>query len=553
MGTWGVFFVVLFTRTLRFTENGVSVIHNNVWSDWALHIGIASIFAHKAPKYWLSYHPIYADGKFTYGFLTNFISGLLMRVGFSTYWAFVGPSILYALLLLVGMYGLFFLVLRSQKQALVAISLFFLSSGLGFVKFIRDLVQGYSLGDLLNPMTKVEYGTLAKEYSWATGNVIVGILLPQRAFLLGMTMAIWALVGLLTVILVDRPTDPTKPRWATRPQILTLLASAILIGLLPITHMHTFIVMFILTSVLCLAAYRRWFDLFFYYALPTTFIGGSLILIFVSGGIEKSNFIRWFPGWTAEPGLLPWLVLWAKIWGPMIPVALFGWWLLRKRSLPTQALFAGFFLVFAVGNLLLFQPTPWDNSKLFFWAYLGFSSLAAAALAWLWRRGGHFSRLNTLLLAGMLTFTGVIELARLQLRRPGDRPYLSKQSEMMLGQEVRSQTEPLARFLTAHTHNHPIKVWGARPIILGYTTWAYNYGFLIDQTIQDVKTMFEAGPQGEDLLRQYQVSYVTIGPNELNQFAVDEAYFAQTYPMAFASENYRIYDVRSLWLDSLVP
>ncbi|NJN03282.1 MAG: hypothetical protein HC873_07620 [Leptolyngbyaceae cyanobacterium SL_1_1] len=57
LGTWGTFFIVLFLRTLKFTDRGVSVIQNSVWSDWALHLGMASTFAYKAPQYWFSYHP----------------------------------------------------------------------------------------------------------------------------------------------------------------------------------------------------------------------------------------------------------------------------------------------------------------------------------------------------------------------------------------------------------------------------------------------------------------------------------------------------------------
>lgn len=552
LGTWGLFFTVLFARTLKFTDDGLSVIHNNVWSDWALHISMASIFAHKAPQYWLSYHPIYADGQFTYGFLTNLISGLLMRLGFSPYAAFAVPSIAYSLLLIVGLYGLFCLLLRSQKQALVAISIFFLSSGPGFLKFGRDLWHGYSVANLLNPETNVAYSRVDAS-AWLAGNVIEGVILPQRAFLLGMTLSVWAMVGVLFVLLGD--TDGAtlsaekgdRAKQATRRQNLILAGSAVLIGLLPLTHMHSFIVMFFVMGLVCIAAYGRWLQLFFYFVGPTAAISGTLVLIFISGGIEKSDFIQWYPGWTAEPGLLPWIILWLRIWGLMLPVAVVGQALLRRRSRIIQAFFAGFFLVFLIGNLFLFQPITWDNSKLFFWAYLGFSGLASVTLAWLWRRGSTlFSRLDTVVLALTLTLTGAIELARLQLKRGSDRPYISSQSDIQLGQAIRTETDPLARFLTAPAHNHPVKMWGARPILLGYTAWAFNFGFLYTQTEQDVGQMFLGGPEAERLMQDYRVSYVTIGPYERGQFEVDEAYFAENFPIAFQSDDYDVYDVRSL-------
>ena len=83
--TWGIYFLFLFIRVIKFNTDGVSVSHVNVWSDWPLHISMVNIFAYKNPQDWFAYHPIYADGKFTYGFLTNFISGILIRVGFPLY------------------------------------------------------------------------------------------------------------------------------------------------------------------------------------------------------------------------------------------------------------------------------------------------------------------------------------------------------------------------------------------------------------------------------------------------------------------------------------
>ena len=544
-GTWGVFFVFLFGRTLKTTNEGLSVIHNVVWSDWALHIGMASIFAYKAPQDWFSYHPIYADGKFTYGFLTNLVSGLLMRVGLPIQIAFGLPSILYSLLLLIGLYILFYLVLRSQRQANVAISLFFLSSGPGFLRFLQALWQGESLGYLLSPATQLSYSRI-EEYSWATGSVVEGLLLPQRAFLLGMTMSVWALVGLLIVLLQDNDSD--RPTIPVRQQNWMLGAAALLVGLLPITHMHSFIVLFMVTGVLCVAAYRRWFQLFFYYVAPTGVISTVLVFIFILGGIEKSDFIQWYPGWTADPGFFSWLMLWLRIWGLMLPVAMAGLFLLRDRPRVIQSFFAGFFLVFLVANLVLFQPVPWDNSKLFFWVYLGFSGLAAGVLGWLWQRGKayHFSRLDTVLLALALGLTGAIELVPIQIRGDRHRPYISTQNDIRLGQAIRSQTGPLERFLTAPTHNHPVVMWGARPIILGYTAWAYNYGFEISQVEQDVTTMFQGGLSAENLLKQYQVSYVAIGPPELERFDVNEDYYRQCYPVALQTADYQIYDVRSL-------
>lgn len=534
--TWGTYFLFLFIRTLEFKPDGLYANHVNVWSDWSLHIGMASIFAYKDPQYWFAYHPMYAQGKFTYGFLTNFISGMLMRAGFSIYFAFIIPSIIYILLLLLGMYTLFYVILKSKKQALTAISIFFLSSGLGFIRFLRDyLIHGYKLEQLLYPEPKLDYSKL-QVYEWYTGNFIGGMLLPQRALLLGMTLAIWAMAGLIYVLLREEGEKENR---------ITLIASGILVGLLPITHMHSLIVVFLVTAPLCVTYFKRWRELL-YYAIPASVISITFYLIFISGGIENPNFIRWVPGWTAKGGLFSWLEMWIKIWGLMLPVAIFGFILLRKRSLIIKIFFSGFFLVFLLANLILFQPTFWDNSKLFLWAYFGFSGLAAIALSWGWRKGGRgVSKLDVVIVAITFTFTGFLELIRLQ-RIEANQPHMTNRDDINLGIEIRKKTHPLARFLTAASHNHLVMLWGVRPILLGDIGWVKNYGFLSGRTERDVRVMFKGDPEAEALLKWHKISYVVIGPSELHDLQANETYYAQRYPVAFQNQRYRVYDVRSL-------
>jgi hypothetical protein len=539
--TWGIYFIVLFTRMIQVKPDGFYVGHENLWSDWALHIGMANIFAYKDPQYWFAYHPMYAGGKLTYPFLTNLISGMLMRAGCSIYVAFIIPSIVYSLLLITGMYTLFYIVFKSQKQSIIAIFSFFLSSGMGFIGFLQGFFNHPTMAMWLYPPKQYSQ---VESYGWYTGNVAVGMLLPQRAFLLGMTLAVWAMAGLIYVLLKEKPVE--------KRDRLILLICGILAGLLPIIHAHSFIVTVIVTGLLCLVLYKKW-RTWFYYAIPAGLISITLYLTFVSGGIQNQNFMQWLPGWNARGGLLDWITMWLKFWGVMIPVAIFGGVLIRKQPLVVKTFFLSFFIIFALGNLILFQPTHWDNSKLFLWAYFGFSGLAAAVLVWSWEKGGkRISRLDATLLAILLMFTGALELIRLQ-RVDRNQLQLTSTEDVRLGEEIRQKAGPLEIFLTAPIHNHPVTVWGVRPILMGYPEWVRNYGFLYQQRQQDVAVMFQGGIVAEELLRQYHVSYVAIGPSERHDLRVNEAYFAKNYPVAFRNQNYRIYDVRSLLNQTRTP
>jgi hypothetical protein len=502
---------------------------------------MVNIFAYKNPQDWFAYHPIYADGKFTYGFLTNFISGMLIRAGFSLDLALILPSLLYIFSLLLGMYSLFNLVLRSQSQGLVAISLFFLSSGLGFIDFIVQLIQDHSLNNFLNLSffeQTLDY-TRQEQYQWYSGNVIVGMLLPQRAFLLGITLAIWALVGILYVFLDD-------PKNQQEHQLI-LFISSLLSGILAITHMHSLIALFFILIPVFIVSYQQWQKSLFYYIIPTTIFALTLYLIFISGGIESSKFMRWTPGWASQGGFGGWMMMWLKLWGLMIPVAVFGFSRLSGRSPEIKAFFFGFFLLFGVANLITFQPIPWDNSKLFLWVYLGFSGLAAKSLSLTWTAKTQWKiidKLSVIFLVIILSFSGFLELVRLQT---SNYLLITSNDDIRLGIKIRERTDTLARFLTATSHNHLIMVWAARPIFMGYTAWVANFGFLYEQREKDLKLMFKGSENTANLLKKYRISYVVIGPSELNDFQANEEYYQSHFPLAFQNQHYRIYDVRSLW------
>ena len=63
--------------------------------------------------------------------------------------------------------------------------------------------------------------------------------------------------------------------------------------------------------------------------------------------------------------------------------------------------------------------------------------------------------------------------------------------------------------------------------------------------------MFKGGENTSNLLKKYHISYVVIGPSELRDFQANEEYYQSHFPLAFQNQNYRIYDVRSLWLNSI--
>lgn len=513
---------------MSITPDGLYVGHENVWSDWAsLHLGITSIFAYKEPRYWFAYHTVFADGKLTYAFLTNLISALFIRAGTSVPFSFLFPSIVFALGLVYAMRAFYKQMLGSELKAFFAICVFFFSAGLGFVDYLVEFAKDPRLDHFF--LITHQYSALPA-YDWFAGNFIIGMLLPQRAFLLGMLIALVSLTGFFHVL-------------GHKKDKRTLIFSGLCAGLLPIAHMHSLIAMAFILLPVAVVSFRDWKRLL-YFAVPATVLSSTLYLTFIHGGIQTKNFMSIVPGLSAT-SLVDWIWFWIRAWGVAIPLALTGFIFMRKKTTKlVQAFFLGCFLLFAVANIIQFQPTRWDNSKMFLWCYFGFSALAVHALTEIWKRARVLKPL-VIALAVILIFTGLLET--IDLQRVGRHTYrLLTTEEIKLAEEIRAQTEPLARFTTAFTHDHPVAVWGARPVLLGYTSWVNNYGFNYAQVERDVREIYRGGENTLSLLRKNRVSYVYVGPAEQREFQPNEDYFKKNFKVAFksASRNINVYDVR---------
>lgn len=534
--TLGCYFSIVFYKIISLRPEGVYAGHVNVWSDWSLHIAIANIFAFKDFRYWFSYHPLYAGGKFTYPFLTDFISGMFMRIGVPLKQAFVFPSIVLVFVLLIGLYFLFYLLTESKKLSVVSVFIFFLSAGLGFIGYLKDLFNNPSFSYLVYPLKEIGRYDI---YQWYASNMVVGLLVPQRAFLMGTALGVWAIVGVLYVILKDNELSKNV-------KIKILTVAGILAGILPIAHAHSFIAVVTIIGFLCLFNYKKR-EILWWYVLVAGIISSIIFLTFIWGGIENGSFASWHPGYTASGNLFNWLGMWTLLWGITLPMAVYGMFFYRRDIGRSKwAVYIAGFTLFTIGNLFFIQPIAWDNSKIFWWAYIIFSAPVSLVLGRIWSGRNFLFKLIVVVLFIVLTFTGFIELTRLV--QTGKHEFMmTSTDDIKLGLEIREKTDPLAIFLTAPSHNHFVMVWGLRPILLGYTAWVWNFGFDYNSRELDMKKMFLGEPETNSLIKKYKISYVVIGPTEIHDLNANENYFNSNFNVAFKNNNYRIYDTKVVW------
>jgi len=330
-------------------------------------------------------------------------------------------------------------------------------------------------------------------------------------------------------------TEQPRQRWL-------LLSGAVLMGLLPFAHVHTF---FVAAGVLAWLTFiqtvrqRRvltpWIESFFLAVL----VAGPQVEWQLTGNFTD-DFSRWYFGWMKNPDESL-IVFWLRNMGLGI-VFMFANFLLFKPRRWLQSFHLHFYFpliaLFIITNLYLFQPHNYDNMKFMVYSYLAVAMFTAHILArWL----KHSTPLAVLAIACFtsLTLVGMLSIAR--------ETYASWQfsasEEIELAQRVKEVVPAEARILTSDQHNHFVPTLTGRRVVMGFRAWLWTYGLDYHQVEQDVAAIFAGAPSAPNLLQKYGVSYVIIGPSERTIFSANQVYFDTHYPIIITTKHYRIYQV----------
>lgn len=508
---WWTFGAWFYLQAIQKRSDGWYFGNANVWSDWSLHTSQVTRFVQAPMSEWWQ-NTYFAGGKLTYPFFSNLVSAILVRMGGSYQFAMIGPSLVFWAATVVVLLWFGTWVLRSSTQAALALTLFLTSAGLG-------VLRANSLSEVLYP---IQDFTQFPQYQWGTGNLFLGMFLPQRAFLLGFWIALLAWGTWLKTL--ERPWKVSKARW--------ILLAGFIAGVLPIIHMHSFMAVVLLSiPVAWYFSIEKWRETLLF-ATAAGLASMPLYLSFVAGGIERSDFFQVNPGWTA-PSFVGWFVQWGWQWGVMIPLAATSLFFLKRKLQPLRWwVLLSFWIVFFLGNIVQFQPVAWDNTKLFLWVYLGFSLAAAAGLSALWQRGALL-KATAIVLVILATCTGAVELWR--SAHVSRYTYLATSNESYeLARQVAATTQPDEVFATAPIHNHWVTMWAGRPIVMGYSTWVWNFGYLHEQREHDLARIFTDPDQRQNIIEKYNVRYLVVGPDEEAAYRVRAEDFTQ-YPVFLES------------------
>ena len=532
VGLLVVRWALLWSSALTLRPDGLWAGHEYIWSDWPTHLGIVTRFAFGGnfpPE-----NTLFAGLPLSYHYLSDLTPAAFVVLGMDPLAVLPLHSFVLSILTVLCLYAFARRLGGVRSIATLAVILFIFGAGLGWVATLARIDTSH---DLFGTLANAPWDAQAQvDLHIRFFNPYFAFLMSQRAYLYGLPIA------MLTVTLLVR----AARRHATR----TFVLAGVVAGLLPLAHLPTLLALAMVTPFLALLLAGRPWRLrtipwrgWIVFHVVWVAVAVPQLLMQLGGGAGALAAFRLDIGWVASPD--PWWWFWLKNLGLFIPLGLLA--LGARRILPPRshrALLA-FMPIFAVANLFAFQPWDWDNHKILIYFFLALTILVAALLVRAWRSSRSVV-LRLLLVGVVVTMTLGPALENLD-QLEGHGQYLMLTTEQLqIAAEIRAVTDPKALLVGGMQPQDPIMELTGRRLLMGYWGQLWVSGIAYQQRQADVGTIYAMGPGADSLLRQYKVDYVVIGPDERSTLRANEAAYAARFPVVASTQDYRVYDVRSL-------
>jgi hypothetical protein len=531
-GKLNLFFITLIVAFLFFgslwpkvfyldnNQNLYTIGTAGVWGDWGAHNAYVSHFL-SSDRISLE-HPLFVGRKFSYTFMVDFLSALLMKMGADRISAMIIPGFIFSILLIVIFYYFALRISKKESIAILAIILYLLGGGFGFNYFFQDIknLQGFSEINSFLKNSRLEY-TNINEHNIRWTAFLNALLFPQRSITMGLPLGI--LILSLVLIALDKKNNKL------------LLAAGIIASTLPTIHLHSLIsICLIVFSLIIFQKEKKKKIVFkkllsFFGPIALLGIGQVLILFFPSNYHPKIQLF-----WLAknENGLSFWLRN-LGFYFILIPPAFF---LAPKNLKKTYLCFS---VLFVLANIIIFQPYDYDNIKIMTYWFLLNAILIANFLVKIWNKN-FLAKTAIFLIFPFLIFSSFLDLLHLYLHSGYQ---LFSKDDIKLAEFIKKETPSNAIFLTSDQHNHPIPALAGRQILMGYRGWLWTYGIDYKAREKDVKAMFSGGKDTKNLLNKYGVGYVVIGPSEKTSYLANVDFFSRNYPVIYQLNQTKIYKI----------
>lgn len=555
-------FCLFFSQTMYETAEGIFTGGSNNLGDLPFHLGVILGFTDGAN--FPPINPSFAGAKFSYPFISDLLTACFMKLGAPLREAMFVQNVAWAFALLV-LVERFALTLTGDRLASrLAPPLLFFSGGLGFMWFVGDFgSQTKGLVEFLGQIPK-DY-TIGDDFRW--GNSMVVLFMTQRSLLLGMPLTVVVLGGLWRLFAdgesrrhgdaANVEVSASSRLNVARPLFLGLIA-----GMLPLIHLHSLAVLFIVTAILFFFRWDKWRDWIMFGAGVSVVAIPQLVWSITGSATETAKFFEWHFGWDSRDANIIWF--WVKNTGLFVPLIAVGIYLKffpsrndakeekseGKKGIENngEAVFRGyslllfyipFVLLFLISNSAKLAPWEWDNIKVLIYWWLGSLPFVAFAISWMWRKRTGLKIFAAacfvfLILSGALdvwrTVSGAVKIR------------VFDADAVKIADRLKKSVPARAMFLNAPTYNSAVVLTG-RQSLMRYPGHLSSHGIDYGPRESEVKMMYAGGPQASALLERYGIEYVLVSPEERTAMRANEAFFSR-FPVFAEAGQYKVYKIK---------
>ncbi|HYW74588.1 MAG TPA: hypothetical protein VE961_26420 [Pyrinomonadaceae bacterium] len=549
---------LVFDRALLNLPNGIYTGVLNNYGDLPFHLSVITRFAYG--QNFPPEDPTFSGVRFTYPFLTDFISAMFVRSGASLRDSLFIENWIIAVALVGVLHRFGLRLLRNRTAALLTPVLVILNGGLGWTMLFTDVNN--SEGGIFQILRNLNHSyTITPDVTqgWRWGTSITTLLIPQRGFLLGIPLAVivftlwWDAMqggkeGEAQSAKGKGPKSKSKepeiaivasPFALSSLPMRRMLAAGVVAGLLPLVHAHSFIAAMGVAGVLALIDFKNWRPWLAFIVVACVIAIPQMLWSTHGSAVSARQFMGWKFGWRESNENVLWF--WFKNTGFFIPLLITALlWKTDEYLVPRKLMlfYLPFTLCFIVPNLIKFAPWIWDNIKILFYWWVASAPLVALLLAKLWE-GRAGNRVLAAALLAMLILSGTLDLIPLVLRKGEYQEF--DNDGIIFAEMLKERTPAKAMVLHAPVHNTPVFLSGRRSL-MGYPGHIWTHGIDSGQREADIKKIYNGGYDARALLAKYHVDYVVVDPQEHSVMPINDAFFKQFQEVATVGD-YHLYKV----------
>ncbi|HEX9544357.1 MAG TPA: hypothetical protein VF955_04185 [Pyrinomonadaceae bacterium] len=574
-----------FQRAMIDLPEGIYTGVLNNFGDLPFHISVITSFAYG--NNFLPEDPTYAGVRFTYPFLTDFVSAIFLRCGADLRQSMFIENFVLALAFVGVLHRWALELLRDRLAAMLTPILVFLNGGFGWVLLWPAMQKHNSTAELLKALP-VSF-TVIPETTWRWGNAVSALLIPQRGFLLGLPLAVivftqwWLATGDAETRgqgdaakdsdaemrrhgdtaskknankvratkkkkKSSRASDlrvPASPhlRVSLSPHLRVspihrMIAAGVIAGLLPLVHAHSFVTVMVVGGCIALLQ-RRWREWFTFALVASALALPQMWWSTHHSAVNAARFFEWQYGWDHGKENAVWF--WLKNAGLFIPLTVAAVLWRGKHPLVSRRLLlflAPFSLCFIIPNVLKMAPWIWDNIKVLFYWWVASAPLVAILLARLWQKG-FAQRFLAIVLFACITLAGALDVGAIVMQSTKFQVFDS--AGVAFAELVKEKTEPRALIIHAPVHNHPVFLTGRRSL-MGYPGHIWTHGLDYTQREAEIRRIYAGGSDAPLLLQKYGVQYAVVGPHERDLMTVNDRFFSG-FQVIGEVGGYRLYKI----------